>query len=221
MDFDSLHVKLKKHLDEQSKNWKSFIYAQEAGFYQGFDEIKIEGCRPTEKRFERYKIEKYLTKDKTVLDIGSNCGFFSLYISRFVGHVDGVEINPYLVAIANDTKAFLKIDNAEFHDTEFEKFNIQKKYDLVLSFANDSTIDDNTKFSFQEYIKKIISLLNDNGILLFESQALDAIVPGAFEAKQKILGSFFKFVEERMVESEYPLNVPKRIFLVLQKNNQA
>lgn len=81
----------------------------------------------------------------------------------------------------------------------------------------DFAIDNNTRFSFQEYIKKIVSLLNDNGILLFESQALDAMVPGAFEAKRRILDYFFKILEERMVESEYPLNVPKRIFLVLQK----
>jgi SAM-dependent methyltransferase len=217
LSVEELHVKLRGHLDEQSKNWQSFIYAQEKGFYQGFDAIKLVGCRPTEKRFDRYKIEKYLTKDKTALDIGSNCGFFSLHMSKFVGHIDGVEINPHLVAIANDTRDFLKIKNATFHNIEFERFNLQNKYDLVLSFANDSTIDDNTKITFEEYIKKIVSHLKKDGILLFESQAIDAVVPGTFEIKRKILRSFFRIVEDRMVDSEYPLNVPQRIFLVLQK----
>lgn len=217
MSVEELHIKLRNHLDEQSKNWNSFIYAQEKGFYQGFDAIKLVGCRPTEKRFNRYKIEKYLTKDKTALDIGSNCGFFSLYMSRFVGNIDGVEINPYLVAIANDTRDFLKIKNATFHNTEFEKFDLKNKYDLVLSFANDSTIDDNTKITFEAYIEKIVLHLKKDGILLFESQAIDAAVPGAFEPKRKILRSFFRILEDREVESEYPINVPQRIFLVLQK----
>ena len=48
---EELHTKLQHHLDEQAKNWKSFIYAQEKGFYQGFEEIEIDGWRPTEKRF--------------------------------------------------------------------------------------------------------------------------------------------------------------------------
>lgn len=80
MDINELHKNLLKHIHDQSKNWKSFIYAQEKSFYQGFEQIGIIGCRPTEKRFDRYSVKKYLTDSKTVLDIGSNCGFFSIYI---------------------------------------------------------------------------------------------------------------------------------------------
>jgi SAM-dependent methyltransferase len=217
LEIKELHHRLNKHLDDQSKNWKSFIYAQEKGFYQGFDEIGIVGCRPTERRLDRYNITKYLTKAKTVLDIGSNCGFFSLYLSRFVRFVEGVEINPYLVSIANDTKEFLNSHNTTFHNIEFEKFDSQKKFDIVLSFANDSTIDDNTNITFEEYVKKINTHLNTNGLLFFESQALDTVVPGAFEIKRDILKTYFRILEDRMVESEYPINVPERIFLVLQK----
>ena len=54
MKIEELHTKLQHHLDEQAKNWKSFIYAQEKGFYQGFEEIDIDGWRPTEKRFNEY-----------------------------------------------------------------------------------------------------------------------------------------------------------------------
>ena len=42
---------------EQKSNWKSFVYAQQMGFYQGFEEISLPGCRPTEKRLERYDIK--------------------------------------------------------------------------------------------------------------------------------------------------------------------
>ena len=116
---DQLHAKLQKHLDEQSKEWDSFIYAKEKGFYQGFNEIQIDGCRPTEKRFERYNIDKYLSTTKSALDIGSNCGFFSLFVSRFLAEVTGIEINPHLVSIADDTKDFLQINNTNFINSPY------------------------------------------------------------------------------------------------------
>ena len=84
---EQLHKKLNKHVEEQFKNWKSFVYAQDKGFYQGFDEIQIDGCRPTEKRFKRYNIEKYLSNDNSALDIGCNCGFLTIFTSRYLSLV--------------------------------------------------------------------------------------------------------------------------------------
>lgn len=212
-----LHKKLQKHLEDQSRYWKSFVYAQDKGFYQGYEEIGIDGWRPTEKRFERYNIMKYLQKNKLVLDIGSNCGFLSLYVSKYVDHVAGVEINPYLVNIANDTKQYLKIENAMFHCSSFEDFKTIEKFDIIFSLANDSTIDGNTKFNFIEYIKKILSLLKNNGFLMFENQAQDQMEPSKFLPKLTILKKYFNIIEERTVQSEYPVNVPTRTFLVLRK----
>ena len=63
LQLKKLHDKLNSHIEEQSKNWKSFVYAKQNGFYQGFDEIKIQGCRSTEKRFKEYKIEKFFDKN--------------------------------------------------------------------------------------------------------------------------------------------------------------
>lgn len=217
MKLEELHEKLEFHLKEQSKNWKSFIYAQDKGFYQGFEEIQIDGWRPTEKRFVHYDIKKYLSKEKTVLDIGCNCGFFSLHTSRFVKHIDGVEINPYLIAIANDTKDYLKIQNATFHVSSFENFKTEKFFDIIFSFANDSTIDRNTKFNFSEYIDKILSFLVPKGLLIFESQAADNLPPTKFNPKFELIKTKFDVLENRIILSEYPVNVPERIFLILQK----
>ena len=89
---NELHNKLEKHLSTQSEKWKSFVYAKEKGFYQGFEEIKINGCRPTEERFQRYNIEKYLKKEKNALDIGCNCGFFTLFASKYLKNIDGVDV---------------------------------------------------------------------------------------------------------------------------------
>lgn len=216
-DLEQLHAKLKKHVDDQVKNWPSFVYAKTKGFYQGFEEIGVDGCRPTEKRFARYGIESYLGKDKTALDIGCNCGFLTLFISRFVSHIDGVEINPYLTEIGKDTKNYLGIKNVDFFATRFEDYKTEKKYDVIFSMANDDTIDGNTEFTFKEYIAKIRGLLKNDGLLMFETVSPDTYDPKLFEPKRKTLLDNFRLLEEKMVKSEYPINVPERRFLVLKK----
>ena len=212
-----LHKKLFECIDAQEKNWDSFIYAQEKKFYQGFDEIGVDGCRSTERRFNEYNILRYLSKEKNALDIGSNCGFFTLHASRFLKSIEGVEINPYLVRISNYAKEYLGIKNSEFHNLSFESFKSEKKYDVIFSFANDETIDGNTKFNFCEYIMKISSLLKNGGLLIFESQAIDAVVTKKFEPKLKVLNENFTIIEDRMVKSEYPIKVPERRFLIFRK----
>ena len=217
MELEELHLKLKAHLKNQNEKWEHFIYSKQDGFYQGLDKINIKGSRSTEKRFNEYNIGSLFSKNKNVLDIGSNCGFVSLYTSEFVKSVTGVEINPVLVKISNDTKEFLNIQNVKFVCSTFEEYNTEEKFDIVYSFANDSTIDNNTTFNFEEYIQKILFLLSLGGLLIFESQALDVLVPSKFQSKLEILEKYFIISEKRKVSSEYPTNVPERIFLVLEK----
>ena len=212
-----LHSKLQFHLEDQSKNYDGFIYAQKNGYYQGFEEIKIDGCRPTEKRFERYGIESYLSKDKKALDIGSNCGFFTLFVSKYVSNIDGVELNSYLVDIGEEVKNYLEIKNLEFFKSSFEEFNKNETYDVIFSLANDETIDGNTKFTFKEYIEKIIKLIKNNGYLMFETVSTDTYEPRIFLPKLEFLKKYFEVIEDKMVKSEYPINVPERRFLVLKK----
>tara|TARA_B110001454_G_scaffold171486_1_gene162323 strand:+ start:1467 stop:2141 length:675 start_codon:yes stop_codon:yes gene_type:complete len=219
IELKKFQLQLRKHVDEQMSKWSSFVYAQKNGFYQGFEKIGIDGCRPTEKRFLRYKIEKYLSKEKIALDIGSNCGFLTIYLSSFLKYIDGVELNPYLTNIGKDTKEFLGEKNVDFHTTRFEDYQTDKKYNIIFSLANDDTIDGNTQFSFNEYINKIQKLLQPNGLLMWETISPDTYDPELFEPKQKILEKSFNLLEERMVKSEYPINVPERRFLVLEKRN--
>ena len=221
MKLEELHLKLKAHLKDQDKKWGHFIYSKQDGFYQGLDEINIKGSRSSEKRFKEYNITKYLSKNNVTLDIGSNCGFFSIFVSKYVKHITGVEINPYLVAIANDTKQYLGIANTMFISSTFEDFKTNNKFDIIFSLANDSTIDGNTKFNFKEYINKIKKLLKDDGILIFESQAVDSMISEQFEQKFNFLKLNFDVLEKRKISSEYPINVPMRDFLILKKLNVA
>ena len=74
-----------------------------------------------------------------------------------------------------------------------------------------------TKFTFTEYTQKIADLLNERGILAFESQAKDAYYLKKFESKLEILKKKFNVLEQKIVKSEYPVNVPNRYFLILQR----
>tara|TARA_B100000029_G_C17345145_1_gene876729 strand:+ start:218 stop:886 length:669 start_codon:yes stop_codon:yes gene_type:complete len=214
---NKLHEKLNEFVQEQNKEWKSFVYAKENGFYQGFEEIGINGCRPTEKRFERYGIEEYLSKDFRALDVGCNCGFFTIFVSRFLNDIVGVEINPYLIKIADETKNFLDIQNTSFLTSSFENYESEEKFDVIFSLANDETIDGNTKFTFKEYISKIHKLLPNDGLLMFETVAPDTFEPRLFKPKLEFLKRKFSILEDKMVKTEYPVNVPERRFLILKK----
>lgn len=135
-------------------------------FYQSFEEIGIQGQRPTEKRFKIYQLEKILSKEMTVLDIGSNCGFFSLLISKYVKSIEGIEYNKSLFEISNITKNLLKIDNANFINSNFKDVKSEKRYDLILSFAVHYWIG----LEIGKYAKLLHEMLNENGYVLLESQ---------------------------------------------------
>ena len=216
-ELESLLKKLNKHFKNKNKNWTSFIFSKNKKFYQSFMELNIDGERSTENRIKQYKLNSYFSNEKNALDIGCNSGFFSLMISDDLKNIDGVEINPFLIDMGNEVKQFIKNTNCSFFVTSFEKYSTDKKYDLIFSLANDETIDGNTKFTFEEYIEKIFNLLLKNGILIFESQAADAYDKNKFKSKLKFLLKKFDVLEERIVTSEYPINVPNRIFMILKK----
>ena len=52
---------------------------------------------------------------------------------------------------------------------------------------------------------------------MWETVSMDTYDPELFDPKRKVFEEFFNLLEERMVKSEYPVNVPERRFLVLKK----
>ena len=109
----------------------------------------------------------------------------------------------------------------EFTKTRFEDYNTDERFDIILSLANDHTIDKNTEFTLFEYLKKIISLLKKDGLLFFESQATDVqnkfIKAVKFGPKVKVIEDRFIILERKKVKSDYPTNIPHREFLVCKK----
>ncbi len=154
--------------EEQNKNWKNLIYGK-GDLYQSYDELNIKGKRNTKKRIKQYELKKYLHESFDILDIGCNCGFIDLQISNLVFSVEGVEINPYLVKIGNKVKEHLNIKNVNFHNKSFEDFKGDGVYDVIFSFASDEVADGLSNLSYEDYIKKIVSLLNREKYLFYES----------------------------------------------------
>ncbi len=184
-----LHYKIAKILEAQKRDYPSYDYGQ-GYFYQSCKPINITAFRDTETRITDMHLEQYVN-NKTVLDIGTNAGFLALEIAPFCKKIDAFDINPYLIEIANCAKDFLKCHNAKFWAGTFEEFSQEEKYDVILSFANHSTYDQNTQQSVDNYFKKCSQHLPDRGLLLFESHYPGYETPDQLKAVLDILQNYF------------------------------
>ena len=218
MDKKKLHKKLAEYLKRQQKEWKSPLIYAGGKYYQGLEEVGIEGMRNTEQRFIDYELKNYLNPQKEVLDIGGNTGFFSIYISQFVKSCDVVEINPFFCGIGREVAKLLN-RNVDFYTMDFKDFKTKKKYDAVISFAADDVVDGLSALKFENYIERILSLLKEKGLLFFESQAED-IFYDKFGPKLDYLKEKFNILLQKKVKSTYPINVPERIFVIGEKNER-
>jgi len=209
-----LHETLNMLKDEQSGKWNSFVYC-EGYFYQGYSCIGISGIKPTEERIEKYEIDKYLTKKKTVLDIGSNSGFMACHLSESVKEIDAIELNPYLIGMGKETASFLNISNVNFIQGDFIQYDFTKKYDVIFSLSNHFTIDGNLNIDFELYVKKIFDILNVGGVLFFESHDING-EDKDIDYKFKIASKYFKLVDHKMVKAFYPADIDK-LFVIFKR----
>lgn len=138
-------------------------------FYQSYPPLRIRGRRPSLSRFLIYGLEKHLTKNKTVLDIGGNTGFFSVFISNKVKTIDILEIEPTFVSICKKLILYEKVKNVHPVNEDFNKFSPSKKYNIILSFA----VHNHTNMDFKDYINKVLSFLEEDGFVLIESHPIN------------------------------------------------
>jgi len=211
-----LHKKLQELKLDQEKNWGSMVYC--AGYYyKGYQRIGIHGIKPTEPRMKNYELDTYLSKDKTVLDIGSNSGWVACHLSGSSKNVDGIELNPYLVKMGEATIDFLNIQNVNFIVDDFINYNFSKKYDIVFSLSNHFTIDGNLNIGFESYISKIFSTLNDEGVLFFESHNINGDDKD-MDLKFEIASKYFTLEKYKMVKAFFPQDIDK-LFAVFKKRD--
>ncbi len=144
-------------------------------FYQSYPPLNIIGTRGTICRFKTYNMEKYINKNMNVLDIGSNLGFFSAYLSKYVRQIIALEPLKYLINITRKLMEEEKIGNMYLINEPFEDFGKSEKYDLILSLAVhdfEGTNGLRVRLSFKKYLDKLASHLNKGGLVLFESHGV-------------------------------------------------
>jgi len=196
-DLLALHRQINGLLEKAASEWNSYDYG-EGYFYQSFQKVGISGLRITEQRVRAMNLAQRL-KNRRVLEIGCNTGFVALSVADTVENISGFDINPCLVQIGQAVAEYLKISNVSLLTSSFEAFQPDRKYDVVLSFANHDTYDGNTKQSLQDYFLKCRNVLKTNGLLLFESHPPQLEGDG-FKNVCTIINEFF-IVQEKKVLS--------------------
>ncbi len=162
-----LHHAMNTELLRAAAEWDSYDYG-EGYFYQGLDLVGITGLRNTRSRVDAMQLEQ-LVAGKTVLEIGCNSGFLSVMIAHAAQRVVGFDINPHLIKIGQLAAEHIGADNVELLVTSFEDYKEPEPFDVVLSFANHHTFDENTKQSIDDYIDRCHQATKPGGLLVFES----------------------------------------------------
>lgn len=193
----ALHRDLNSDLVELSYHWSSYDYG-EGYFYQGLPELRITGLRDTTARVEAMNLNTLLSGAR-VLEIGCNTGFLSLAVAGVCQSVTAFDVNPYLIRMARRAGEFLGRMNVSFAAVAFEDLSECGPYDLVLSFANHSTVDHNTRQPLERYFERCRTLLAPGGTLLFESH------PPAHEGEglasvRGLLSDHFHLEEDRVLD---------------------
>lgn len=215
-DLLSLHRELNRCLFDATNKWDSYDYG-EGYFYQGWDRIGVTGLRDTTARVEAMGLRDLL-KGNIVLEIGCNTGFLSLAIADVVERIEGFDLNPHIVDVAKRTAKYLEIDNAEFSITAFEDYEVTSKFDAVLSFANHSTYDGNTRFSIEQFFAQCRDLIQPNGLFIFESHPPHHEGEG-LEDVCAIIEKLFE-VEDRQV-LQYGTTLDTNRTFIVAKNTRA
>jgi SAM-dependent methyltransferase len=164
-----LHGKLNSRLVDAVQGYQGYDYG-EGYFYQSLTKAGISGLRDTEARVKAMDLHRRL-KDQEVLEIGCNTGFLSILVAETAKNISCIDINPYLIEIAKISADHIGCQNIQARAISFEEFSTPRKFDVVLSFANHSTYDGNTRQSVKEYLLRCSTLLRTGGLFLFESHS--------------------------------------------------
>jgi SAM-dependent methyltransferase len=193
----TLHKKIDIELRRQKKEYKSLRYAY--GYpYQGLATLGVIGARSTEDRWDAYGLQAYVTSQDTILDVGANCGFMSLYsVFRTGCRADCIDINPYMLNIGRHCADLLRLDgHMGFIEGDFNDMEIECKYSLVFSFAAHQTEDGQHCPTLRNYFERVHKLLRAGGHLVFETHGYDAD-NAEFQQSIMSIGDMFALEEKR------------------------
>lgn len=194
-DLFKLHGEINHCLSVFSESWSSYDYG-EGYFYQSFDAVGISGLRDARARIKEMNIRD-LVADKSVIDIGCNSGFISLAVADAARKIIGFDIHPGLINVGILVQRYLKLNNVQLIVSSFEDFVVREPVDVVLSLANHSTYDGNTKQSIRDYFSACRCSLKPGGSMLFESHHPQYENKASLEMACEVMKDFFTIRERR------------------------
>ena len=155
--------------------WRIFLNnRQQFGrntLYQSFEPLGLPGLRPTRDRIDTYKISSFTNPNSRILDIGSNMGCTALTLALDGFYVTGVEFNEILTKISNLLKSYVDEQKATFINADFSTWKCDEKFDVVLALAVHRWVP----MKFRDFAERVTSLLNTEGVLVFESNNYDVL----------------------------------------------
>lgn len=126
--------------------------------YQSFGNKK--GSSNSEQKYICLNINSSMIKDKKVLDIGCNEGFFcDKFIKLGASSCLGLDASSNFITLA---KSRFNYPNLKFQNIDIAKFETSEKYDIILIASALHYMD------AKQIIPKVKSLLNEGGLFIFE-----------------------------------------------------
>jgi SAM-dependent methyltransferase len=119
-------------------------------------------------------------KFRLCLDIGCNRGYYSVMAAKKGMVVDALDANLSMSDL-------IVHPDVRYHNTDIRNFITTKKYDLILFFE---VLEHIPPQSRKEVIKKIHSLLSDDGILLFSGPNCLSFLYGSGYCKERVVNVF-------------------------------
>lgn len=108
-----------------------------------------------------YDFSKKYIKDKDVIEIGCGTGFGAYNLSQFAREYMALDKDTYSIV---ENRRIFKRKNLKFVARDLYNFSPKKKYDVVISLQVIEHFED-----VHEYLRKLISLLKDKGILVIST----------------------------------------------------
>lgn len=109
------------------------------------------------------------TTSLRILDVGCGVGTLDFYLANKGFTVKGLDLSSRAISICNQFKRLSKIKNVSFSQIDVEKMKENSKYDLIICTEVIEHIQNDLKF-----IKKLHSLLKDNGSLVLSTPSLNS-----------------------------------------------
>lgn len=168
-------------------------------------------------RIIEYGIDKVVTKESTVLDLGCNRGYFGICLSPYIGHYTGVESSLTELQYGANERAAKGYHNINFYNAEYNPIVIYGAFDIIICTAFHIYCG----VSMDNFGSHLIAMLKPGGHLFLEGHPKGYHLPhnelkepeGYWEPLTAELDKSLRRVEEKTVKDRTNL----RPFIHYQK----